>query len=311
MIGKIKDSRDGVTPVMSQAGVVPDTMPRMGPPQATRGQHPRSCYIKVKQRRQNQERKTKKKPDQPMKTQQQQSCLNILQVNLDGISNKKIELAHLLTEKDIHVALIQESQHQSTDPHISNYTHSACTHNRGECRGIITYIRNDVTGSVEQIEADRPTDIHKITIWHDGSKFTIYNVYKPPWNDFHFKFIPTTVFQKTIITGDLNGHSPRWGYQDLNNTGRALEEINESTNLTILQDENSTPTLLFKVNKKTYRPDLTLASSDLLNRCTEDVLDCIGSDHRPVLTCINPKKKKKYKRRTKWNFKKASLLKRR
>ena len=293
---------------MSQAGVVPgpNASMKMGPPLATRGQHPRSRYVKVKQRRRNQERKTKKKPDQPMKTKQQQSCLNILQVNLDGISNKKIELAHLLTEKDIHVALIQESQHQSTDPHISNYTHSACKHNRGECRGIITYIRNDVTGSVEHIETDRPTDIHKITIWHDGSKFTIYNVYNPPWNDFHFKFIPTTVFQKTIITGDFNGHSPRWGYQDLNNTGRALEEINESTNLTILQDENSTPTLLFKVNKKTYRPDLTLASSDLLNRCTEDVLDCIGSDHRPVLTCINPKKKKKYKRRTKWNFKKAN-----
>ena len=100
---------------MSQAGVVPDTMPRMGPPQATRGQHPRSCYIKVKQRRQNQEHKTKKKPDQPMKTQQQQSCLNILHVNVDGILNKKIELAHLLSEKDIHVALIQESQHQSSD----------------------------------------------------------------------------------------------------------------------------------------------------------------------------------------------------
>ena len=117
---------------MSQAGVVPgpNASMKMGPPLATRGQHPRSRYVKVKQRRRNQERKTKKKPDQPMKTKQQQSCLNILQVNLDGISNKKIELAHLLTEKDIHVALIQESQHQSTDPHVSNYTHSACTHNR-------------------------------------------------------------------------------------------------------------------------------------------------------------------------------------
>jgi len=305
MTGKINNPRYGVTPVMSQAGVVPGPMPRMGPPLATRGQHPRSRYVKVKQRRRTQERKTRKKPDQPMKTQQQQSCLNILQINIAGISNKKIELAHLLSEKDIHVALIQESQHQSTDPHISNYTHTACTHRRGECQGIITYIRNDITGSVEQIETDRPTDIQKVTIWHDGAKFTVYNVYNPPWNDFLFKSFPNTVFQKTIVAGDFNGHSPRWGYQDSNNTGRALEEINETSNLTILQNEESTPTLLFKVNKKTYRPDLTLASSDLLNRYTVDVLDSIGSDHRPILTCINAKKKKKFKRRTKWNFKRA------
>ena len=221
MTGKINNPRYGVTPVMSQAGVVPGPMPRMGPPLATRGQRPRSRYVKVKQRRRTQERKTRKKPDQPKKTQQQQSCLNILQINISGISNKRIELAHLLSEKDIHVALIQESLHQSTDPHISNYTHTACTHNRGECQGIITYIRNDVTGTVEQIETDRPTDVQKITIWHEGSKFTLYNVYNPPWNDFLFKFVPTKVFQKTIIAGDFNGHSPRWGYQDLNNTGRA------------------------------------------------------------------------------------------
>ena len=51
---------------------------------------------------------------------------------------------------------------------------------------------------------------------------------------------------------------------------------------------------------------MTLASSDLLNRYSVEVLDGIGSDHRPILTCINPRKKKKYKRRTKWNFKKAN-----
>ena len=75
MTGKINNPRYGVTPVMSQAGVVPGPMPRMGPPLATRGQHPRSRYVKVKQRRRTQERKTRKKPDQPKKTQQQQSCL--------------------------------------------------------------------------------------------------------------------------------------------------------------------------------------------------------------------------------------------
>ena len=36
------------------------------------------------------------------------------------------------------------------------------------------------------------------------------------------------------------------------------------------------------------------------------MLDIIGqSDHWPIFTSINPRKKKKFKRRTKWNFKKA------
>ena len=132
---------------------------------------------------------------------------------------------------------------------------------------------------MEQIETDHPTDIHKITLWYNGSKYTIYNIYNPPWNNFLFETLSEPIYQKTIIAGDLNGHSPEWGYSDLNPTGKAVEELCESTNLTLLQDQNSTPTLLFKVNKKTYRPDLTILSSDLLNRHSIKVLDAVDSDH--------------------------------
>ena len=128
-----RNIRYGVAPVMSQAGAAPGPLPRMGPPSATSGHRYRSRYVKVKQRSRNKERKTRKLPDYSNK-QQQQNCLNILQINISGISNKKIELAHLLSKENIHVALIQESQHQNTDPHISNYTHTACTHGRGDCQ---------------------------------------------------------------------------------------------------------------------------------------------------------------------------------
>ena len=296
---------------MSQAGVVPGPMPRMGPPQATSG-HPH--FVQVKQRKRNMLHDTRQKKPfrQKKKTKeekQHQNSLNILQINIAGISRKKTEIAHLLSEKEVHVALVQESQHQNADPYISGYTHTTCNHSKENCQGILTYIRNDLTATVEQIEADHPTDIHKITLWYNGSKYTIYNIYNPPWNNFFFETLSEPIYQKTIIAGDLNGHSPEWGYSDLNPTGKAVEELCESTNLTLLQDQNSTPTLLFKVNKKTYRPDLTILSSDLLNRHSIKVLDAVDSDHRPILTSILEKKKKSFKRKTKWNFRKADWTK--
>ena len=167
---------------------------------------------------------------------------------------------------------------------------------------------DDITGVVENIESDSPTDLQKISIWHQGTKYTFYNIYNPPWNNMTFNAFSETNFQRTIVAGDFNAHSPEWGYTNYNKTGKAIEEFCESTNLTVLQDENSPPTLLFKVNKEKYRPDLTLISSDLLNRHAVDVLDLKlgGGDHSPILTSIFTKKKKKFKQRTKWNFKKAN-----
>ena len=248
MTGKHKNPHYGArSPMMSQAGAQ-GPMPRGGPPHTTRGQ-PCSRYVKVRQRKRNKEHKTRRKPDPPKK-EQHQSCLNILQWNASAISNKKTELAHLLSERDIHVALIQESQHYSENPHITNYTHTACAHTKDECQGLLTYIRTDVTGTVEEVETDRPTDIHKISIWHDGAKYTLFNVYNPPWNNLQFKSIPAQTFQKTIVAGDINGHSSGWGYEDYNKTGRAVEKLCGSSNLTLLQDKDSPPTLLFKVNKQ-------------------------------------------------------------
>ena len=46
-------------------------------------------------------------------------------------------------------------------------------------------------------------------------------------------------------------------------------------------------------------------NQNLLHRHSIDVLNGVGSDHRPILTSLHSKKKKKYRRKTKWNFKKA------
>ena len=227
---------------------------------------------------------------------------NILQVNVCGLEKKKVHLAKIFHEKEVHVALLQETLHSSCDIHITGYTPYPCK--CGNCQGIITYIRNDIQGEVELLNW-HPTDAHKVTLWYGGSRLILYNIYCPPSSTLNF-MEQSTLYRKTVIAGDLNGHSPLWGYTDLDNTGKKIEELCQSTNLVLLQDENSTKTLLHRRHGTLHRPDLTLVSADLKNYCSEEVLECISSDHRPILTKIHQFKRKKRKRRTRWNFKKAN-----
>ena len=197
---------------------------------------------------------------------------------------------------------MQETLHSSCDINITGYTAYPCTCQG--CRGIITYIRNDVKGQVEILNW-QPTDAHKVTVWYGNNKLTIYNIYCPPSSTLNF-LEQCTNFKKTVIAGDLNGHSPLWGYADRDNTGKKIEELCQSSNLILLQNEQSTKTLLHRRHGTLHRPDLTLVSADIENHCSEEVLECISSDHRPVLTKINIVKRTHRKRKTRWNFKKAN-----
>ena len=227
---------------------------------------------------------------------------NILQANVCGLDKKKVHLEKLFNDKKVHVAVLQETLHSTCDVNITGYTPYPCSCQG--CRGIITYIRNDVQGEVESQDW-HPTDAQKVTLWYGGNKITVFNIYCPPSTTLNF-LDQTTSFKKTVIAGDLNGHSPLWGYTDRDNTGKKIEELCQSTNLILLQNENSTPTLLHRRHGTLHRPDLSLVSADLENHCREEVLEDISSDHRPILTKINITKQAHKKRRTRWNFKKAN-----
>ena len=194
--------------------------------------------------------------------------------------------------------------HKNSNFQITGYTAYPCKCTN--CRGIISYVRNDLTCDVKDIcHMVHPSDIHHLTVWYGNNKIQLYNIYSPPGKVFNFPEMETT-FHKTVLSGDFNGHSRLWGYRDTNDTGRKIEELCASTNLMLLQDENSPPTLLHKAHGTLHRPDLTLVSADLEQHCTEELLRDTASDHRPILTKINILKRRNRKRRTRWNFKKAN-----
>ena len=216
-----------------QACGTPGPEPRPGPPLAT-GSHSRRKYGPGPRRKSDKatgRTHTYTLHDHQLhqtavlRSKRLSKSINIVQVNICGsFEKKKVILANLFSTQKIHVALLQETQHkQETNLHIAGYTPYPC--NCNNCRGIITYIRNDVDGDVTHLPRAQPTDVQKVYIWHAEKKYTIYNVYNPPTASLNLPDIQETVFHNTILAGDFNGHSPQWGYSGYNRTGHIIEEL--------------------------------------------------------------------------------------
>ena len=143
----------------------------------------------------------------------------------------------------------------------------------------MTLIRTDIQATVKHSPIE-DIDIQEITVWFGNEKFIMYNVYCPPLSKVELSFKEVT-FSKTIVAGDFNAHIPSLGYSDYNPRGHNIEDILNSSNLCLLQDSTSEPTLFHRRHGTTSRPDLTMISSDIVEKSSVEVLEDIGSDHRP------------------------------
>ena len=239
--------------------------------------------------------------------------LNILQLNINGLQNKKIELVKLLQDKEVHIALLQETilpKKKKTEITIPGYSKEPCTCKKTlgtNCQGIMTLIRNDITGKTENL-TNNDIDWQKTTIrTKSRTKFTIHNMYCPPGTNSGLPLI-NEAKTKTIIAGDFNAHLPELGYERYNKMGREVEALNIENHIHLLQNEQSQPTCLHRRHGTTSRPDLTFVSADIHNKTNIKIMDDIGNDHLPILTTIDLRQQKRSRaqRKTFWNFKKAN-----
>ena len=229
---------------------------------------------------------------------------NILQVNISGLQNKQVELMKILKEKNVNIALIQETILPRNMKSLTTTGYTAYRCGCDKCQGIMTLVRNDTQAEVENIRAG-DIDIQKVTAWINNAKYVFYNVY---WPNSSFSKLPfaESTYKKTILAGDFNAHLPSIGYNDYNYRGKEVEDILNSSNLILEQDMNSTPTLLHRRHLTTSRPDLTIVSADLYEQTTVSVEEDLGSDHLPILIKIENLVQPEVRRRTFWNFKRAN-----
>ena len=196
--------------------------------------------------------------------------LFILQWNANGLGPTKIlELKKTLQDQNIHIALIQETMLRTKDVSVPGFTpyKCKCLEEGHNCQGIMTLIRNDVTATVDNLLTNDKNDLQCVEVWRNGIRFTLYNMYSPPDETLDVR-LQESILKKTILAGDTNAHSPNWGYDDTNQSGKYIEELNNSTNLILLQDNFSEPTLFHRPSGSLKNPDHTLIRPILENSAT-------------------------------------------
>src|SRR6476469_4312252 len=182
--------------------------------------------------------------------------LKILQINVNGIQNKTVELQQLLTQENIDILTIQEAKLNSTNktpqfPHYSAIRKDRTSKSGG---GLHTYVKDNITftdapppptTSTNLIE----TQAIKINI-STNQTLTISNNYVPPRN-------PSTNTQSeddaitdllthltdtpnSVITVDFNAHSNLWHSQITDHRGDHIASIIQSSTHSILNRNSHT-----------------------------------------------------------------------
>ena len=135
------------------------------------------------------------------------------------------ELQQFMKTKNIDVCCIQETHLTSTRRFFVR-EYEVHRQDRRDRRkgGLVTLVKNTIP-SVETQKSDRAdleTEFLGVKLLLTDKELLIYNMYSPPDKQLQLNDIKPTNTD-WILVGDLNSHSPSWGYDDLDLKGEELE----------------------------------------------------------------------------------------
>jgi hypothetical protein len=139
--------------------------------------------------------------------------LKISHWNAEGIRIKKTDLHSFLRQNNIDVCYVQETY--LTD----NIRFTVRGYEKG---GILTLVKNTIPSAVVQDSGSQDTEFLGVKlVLNDRENGTVFNVYSPPDRPILLdSVVPTD--SSWILAGDLNSHSPSWGYDDINKVKKSL-----------------------------------------------------------------------------------------
>ncbi|XP_050507930.1 uncharacterized protein LOC126885406 [Diabrotica virgifera virgifera] len=207
--------------------------------------------------------------------------LKVIFWNAGGLSNSKfLELKRSVLENNVDIYVIVEAGAATDTPHLYStvgYSTHVLKRSRQVASGIIIGIKTPLVCKTNVIHEMQDRD--------------------------KVEMLQQQIQPSTIIIGDFNSPSTRWGYSRTTNVGKHLEDFLDNNYLDVV---NTPPTFLsFRGSQS--RPDLVVTHPHITGKTSVTLLDdAAGCGHRALLvTCKLAKDKKAQNRAPRWNFKKA------
>lgn len=193
-----------------------------------------------------------------------------------------------------------------------DYVIYALPRSRQIASGIIVGVKKTITTNFKIIHEmqENKFEAVEVNLWKNNARTKLVFVYNPPGNSPLTQILEKALDKNTIIIGDFNGHSPRWGYRDVNPQGKILEDFLDSSAATPIPCNGHT-FLSFKGEKT--NPDLALSHSNLTSFTSLNLLEsCSGYGHRILCVKHVPKSYSQQQNTNplpRWNLKKADWTK--
>ena len=263
------------------------------------------------------------KDSKPQNNSTKNTNIIIIQINVNGINNKLHELQQLSKDTNADIITVQETKltNTSKSPILPGYTaiRKDRTYNKGG--GLLTYVKNDITFSNNDIPPHinpQNTELQIITVHLSQTKnLKIANLYLPPRNsstnaqntednDIANCFNYLVSQPSMLITGDINAHSSSWYSRITDHRGAIIEDILHNSNHMILN--SNTPTRIPTAkNQQSSSPDITTISTNLYHQTSWKTIYALNSDHLPIIITLNTKTNYKLQqnRRSYTNYNKA------
>lgn len=232
-----------------------------------------------------------------------------LQWNLCGLSTRYAELEHLINVYKPSIIALQEVQTRQGRQKLENsgfewefaFPPGEVTKN-GAALGVQKGIPHKF------IELDSPLQAVAATVeWPVRATFACLYLCKKDGRSTISEKLNSLLDQlplPVILLGDFNAHSDLWGSEQLDERGKAIEEVIGERGLIVLN--TGAATRIDWAAGTMSAIDLSLASDSLARRMSWEVLeDCCGSDHFPIVVRDLDRSHRPQTKRPRWRYDKA------
>ena len=168
--------------------------------------------------------------------------------NAGGLSTDKFtELKVILDKHDTDMFAIVEAG--AATEAINTYKYRkynlyVLPRGRQVASGIIVGVKKDITAKFKILHemGENKFEAVQITIWKNSHTYKVIVIYNAPNNTPPIEIIESAIDRNTVIVGDFNAPSTRWGYPGTRGAGNCIEDFIDTNPVEII--DNPQPTFI-------------------------------------------------------------------